>query len=51
MEKVSLENFVEQKEVDLYPITLMKYLLNKKRNLTFFAKKARLNTGADMPHL
>lgn len=40
MEKVSLENFVEQKEVDLYPITLMKYLLNKKRNLTFFAKAA-----------
>jgi hypothetical protein len=38
MEQVSTEKFIEKLGVDVYPITIVKFLLNKKRILSYFKK-------------
>lgn len=40
MKQISMEEFLEKMEVDVYPITLIKFLLNKKRILSYFSKAA-----------
>lgn len=38
MEQISTEKFIEKLGVEIYPITIVKFLLNKKRILSFFKK-------------
>lgn len=38
MEQISTEKFIEQLGVEIYPITIVKFLLNKKRILSYFEK-------------
>ena len=38
MEQVSSEKFTEMLGIDIYPITIVKFLLNKKRILSYFKK-------------
>jgi hypothetical protein len=38
MEQVSTEKFIEKLGIDVYPITIVKFLLNKKRILSYFKK-------------
>jgi len=38
MEQVSTEKFIEKLRIDVYPITIVKFLLNKKRILSYFKK-------------
>lgn len=40
MKIVSTEKFVEKLDCNLYPITIVKFLLNKRKILTYFAKAA-----------
>jgi len=40
MKLTSVEMFVERLECDVYPITIMKYLLNRRRILSYFSKVA-----------
>ncbi len=40
MSTVSLERFVEKLEVDVYPIAIMKFLLNRGKILFYFSKAA-----------
>lgn len=43
MEQVSTEKFIEQLSVDIYPITIVKFLLNKRRILSYFKKATEEN--------
>ncbi len=43
MNLVSIEKFVESMNVDVYPITLMKFLLNRGKILFYFSKAAEKN--------
>ncbi|MHA1801803.1 MAG: hypothetical protein ACTSWJ_08720 [Candidatus Heimdallarchaeaceae archaeon] len=43
MKKVSVEKYIEKLECDVYPITFIKFLLNKKKILSYFAKAASEN--------
>lgn len=38
MKQISTEKFIEKLGVEVYPITIIKFLLNKKRILSFFTK-------------
>lgn len=38
MEQVSTEKFIDKLGIDVYPITIVKFLLNKKRILSYFKK-------------
>jgi len=38
MKQVSVEKFIEKLGADVYPITIVKYLLNKRRILSYFSK-------------
>lgn len=38
MEQVATEKFTEKLGIDIYPITIVKFLLNKKRILSYFKK-------------
>lgn len=38
MEQVSTEKFIEKLGIDIYPITIVKFLLNKRRILSYFKK-------------
>lgn len=38
MEQVSMEKFTEKLGIDIYPITIVKFLLNKRRILSYFKK-------------
>jgi len=40
MNPVSIERFIEKTEVEVYPITIMKYLLNRGKILFYFSKAA-----------
>ena len=40
MKHVSVEKYIEKLECDVYPITFIKFLLNKKKILSYFAKAA-----------
>jgi len=40
MKTVSTEKLIERMKVDLYPITLVKFMLNRRRILSYFAKAA-----------
>lgn len=41
MKQVSTEKFVEKLGVDVYPITIIKFLLNKKRIMSYFNRAAK----------
>jgi len=43
MKQVSVEKFVEKLGAEVYPITIAKFLLNKKRILSYFSKAADKN--------
>lgn len=43
MKPVSTEKFIERLSVEVYPITIVKFLLNKRRILSYFAKAADTN--------
>lgn len=43
MEQVSAEKFIEKLGVDVYPITIIKFLLNKKKILNYFKKATEKN--------
>jgi hypothetical protein len=43
MEQVSTEKFIERLGVDIYPITIVKFLLNKRRILSYFKKATEEN--------
>jgi len=43
MEQVSSEKFTEKLGIDIYPITIVKFLLNKKRILSYFKKATDKN--------
>jgi len=40
MKQVSTEKFIERLDCEVYPITIVKFLLNKRRILSFFSKAA-----------
>jgi hypothetical protein len=40
MKQVSVEKFIEKLGADVYPITIVKFLLNKRRILSYFSKAA-----------
>lgn len=40
MKQISVEKFIEKLGADVYPITIVKFLLNKRRILSYFAKAA-----------
>ena len=40
MKQVSAEKFIEKLGADIYPITIVKFLLNKRRILSYFSKAA-----------
>lgn len=41
MRLIKTEKFVEKLECDIYPITIIKFLLNKRKILSYFSKAAR----------
>ena len=43
MEQVSTEKFIEKLGVNIYPITIIKFLLNKRRVLSYFKKATEEN--------
>ena len=43
MKYVSAERFIEKLDCDVYPITIVKFLLNRRRILTYFSKIAKGN--------
>ncbi len=43
MKQVSVEKFIEKLGADVYPITIVKFLLNKRRILSYFSKAANEN--------
>ncbi len=43
MEQVSTEKFIDKLGIDVYPITIVKFLLNKKRILSYFKKATEKN--------
>jgi hypothetical protein len=43
MKQVSVEKFIEKLGADIYPITIVKFLLNKRRILSYFSKAADEN--------
>ena len=43
MKQVSVEKFIEKLGADVYPITVVKFLLNKRRILSYFSKAADEN--------
>jgi len=43
MKQVSVEKFIEKLGADVYPITIVKFLLNKRRILSYFSKAADEN--------
>lgn len=43
MEQVSTEKFIEKLGCEIYPITIIKFLLNRKRILSYFKKAANDN--------
>jgi len=43
MRQVSVEKFIEKLGVEVYPITIVKFLLNRKRILSYFSKAADQN--------
>jgi len=43
MKQVSIEKFIEKLGADVYPITIIKFLLNKRRILSYFSKAADEN--------
>jgi hypothetical protein len=43
MEQVSTEKFIEKLGIDIYPITIVKFLLNKRRILSYFKKATEKN--------
>jgi len=43
MRVVSTDQLIEKLEVDVYPITLIKFLLNKRKILSYFSKAAEEN--------
>lgn len=43
MEQVSTEKFTEKLGIDIYPITIVKFLLNKKKILSYFKKATDKN--------
>jgi len=45
MKQISTEEFVEKLEVDVYPITFVKFLLNKARILSYFSKATNNNSS------
>jgi hypothetical protein len=40
MKQISVEKFIEKLGAEVYPITIIKFLLNKRRILSFFSKAA-----------
>lgn len=40
MKQISVEKFIEKLGADVYPITVVKFLLNKRRILSYFSKAA-----------
>jgi hypothetical protein len=40
MKQISVEKFIEKLGADVYPITIVKFLLNKRRILSYFSKAA-----------
>ena len=43
MKQVSVEGFIEKLDCEVYPITIVKFLLNKRRILSYFSKAADKN--------
>jgi len=43
MKQISTEKFIEKIEADVYPITIIKFLLNKRRILSYFSRAASKN--------
>lgn len=43
MEQVSAEKIIEKLDIDVYPITIIKFLLNKKKILNYFRKATEKN--------
>ena len=43
MDQVSTETFIEKLSVDIYPITIVKFLLNKRKILSYFKKATEDN--------
>jgi len=43
MKQISTEKFVEKLGIDVYPITIIKFLLNKRRILSYFNKASSKN--------
>ena len=43
MEQVSTEKFIEKLGIDVFPITIIKFLLNKRRILSYFRKATEEN--------
>ncbi|RLF58379.1 MAG: hypothetical protein DRN27_05575 [Thermoplasmata archaeon] len=43
MKQVSVEKFIEKMGADVYPITIVKFLLNKRRIISYFSKAANDN--------
>jgi hypothetical protein len=43
MEQVSVEKFIEKLGIEVYPITIIKFLLNKKKILSYFKKATETN--------
>ncbi len=41
MKQISTEKFIERLGVDVYPITIIKFLLNRKRILSYFTKASK----------
>ena len=41
MKQISTEKFIEKLGIDVYPITIIKFLLNKKRIMSFFTKASK----------
>lgn len=43
MKQVSTEKFVEKLEIDVYPITIIKFLLNRRKVLSYFTRASNKN--------
>lgn len=43
MKQISVEKFIEKMGADVYPITIVKFLLNKRRIMSYFSKAAEDN--------
>lgn len=50
MKQVSVEKFIEKLGADVYPITIVKFLLNKRRIVSCFSKAARENDEIRMKY-